>query len=128
MIAIKTFDRPLTFEAINEVGRTYPVVYVFSDWTGVQEAIGSALAQPEPGEIAVVAPFDSDAEVCKRFGLASPHAMIAFSVNTPYGGAERPEQYSGAVEDARRWRRKNKAAEARGWPDAPWARPSGGAA
>jgi hypothetical protein len=54
--------------------------------------------------------------------------MIAFSVNTPYGGAERPELYAAAVEDARRWRRRNKAAEARGWPDAPWDRLSGGAA
>lgn len=128
MITIKTFDRPLTLEALNEVGRTYPVVYVFSDWAGVHRVIGSLLAQPEPGEVAVVAPFDPAGEVCKRFGLTSPRGMTAFSVNTPYGGAERPEQYAAAVEDARRWRRKNKAAEERGWPDAPWARPSGGAA
>lgn len=128
MMTIKTFDHPVTIEQLNELGRTYPVVYVFCHWAGVHEVISRLFAPAEPGEVAVVTPFDPTGGVWHRFERTSTQSMIAFSLNVPYGGADRPEGYAAAVEDARRWRQRNKAAEARGWPDSPWDRPSGGAA
>jgi hypothetical protein len=127
MISIKSFDHPVTSEELNELGRTYPVVYVFCHWAGVYQAIGFLFTRDEPGEVAVVTPFDPGGPLWRRFGRTSTQAMLAFSLNTPYGGADRPGGYAEAVEGARRWRRKNKAAEARGWPDAPWLRSDGDA-
>ena len=122
MIRIKRIGEPLAEGALSEVGRLYPVVYVFFAWPGLDEAMSQVLAEPEAGEIAVVADFDPSGYFCKRFGLSTPQSMIAFAVNCPASGAEKPEEYATAIQDARRWRKRNKAAEERGWPNASWDR------
>ena len=122
MIRTKRICEPLAEGMLSEVGRLHPVVYIFFDWPGLKEALSRVLAEPEAGEIAIVAEFDPSSYFCKRFGLSTPQSMIAFAVNCPTSGAKNPEEYASAVQDARRWRKRNKAAEERGWPNAPWDR------
>jgi hypothetical protein len=115
MLTLKRLDCPLTMDALNDLGRDYPVVYVFSEWPGIDAALARAIGEGEAGEVAVIARFDASSEFCQRHGLKTARSMIAFAINTPYSGAENPDDYLAAVQDARRWRHLNQDAERRGW-------------
>jgi hypothetical protein len=112
MIELKRIPGALTFENLNDVGRLFPVIYVFFDGPGLEALLTELLADPEPGEVAVIADYDAASEVCRKFGISSRDELLAFVLSCP-AGSKRKEEYADAIQWARKWRRKNAKAEER---------------
>lgn len=117
MITVKEVEQPLTLIMLNDFGRLCPVVYVLFSSPNVEAIVSEISSSGEPGELAVIADFDSAGEVTKKYGASTRESLLGFAIHTFVGLATHAEQYPLVIRDTRDWRRRQNRAEKREWKD-----------